>query len=156
MSPAIPDPIRPVFRAVVVAAVPEARSLDPAGWSALEEVVETALRDRPAPLRRRLGLFLGILQWLPILRYGRRFTSLGPGRRRRLLSLLERAPLLLVRRGIWGLRTLALMGYYGRPDAAREIGYDARLRGRREKGPVRGRGAGALLEETPDGPGEAT
>lgn len=153
MTPAFPDPIRPVFRSVVAAVVPEARGLEPQGWRALEEVVESALRERPPGLRRRIRLLLRLLEWLPVLRFGRRFTSLDAGRRRRLLSVLESAPLLPVRRGVWGLRTLAFMGYYGRPEAAGAIGYDARLRGRREKGPVRGRGAGSLLPETP---GETT
>jgi hypothetical protein len=38
---------------------------------------------------------------------------------------LETARLVLVRRGFWGLRTLILMGYYGRPAAAAAIGYRA-------------------------------
>src|SRR2546422_3095313 len=46
-----------------------------------------------------------------------------------LFRSIERAPLLLMRRGLWGLRTLAFMGYYGRPAAAREIGYRADPRG---------------------------
>jgi hypothetical protein len=44
-----------------------------------------------------------------------------------LLGLQE--PALLLRRGSWGLRTLVLMGYYGRPDAKQEIGYRADPRG---------------------------
>ena len=42
---------------------------------------------------------------------------------------MQDAPLLLLRRGFWGLRTLIFMGYYGR-DAARDaIGYRADPRG---------------------------
>jgi hypothetical protein len=37
--------------------------------------------------------------------------------------------MLLLRRGIWGLRTLAFMAYYERPEAAAEIGYRATARG---------------------------
>ena len=46
-----------------------------------------------------------------------------------MLETLQDAPVLLLRRGIWGLRTLAFMGYYTRPDAQRAIGYRADPRG---------------------------
>jgi len=35
----------------------------------------------------------------------------------------------IIRVGFWGLRTLALLGYYARPEAAQEIGYTADPRG---------------------------
>ena len=38
---------------------------------------------------------------------------------------VERSRVLLLRRGFWGLRTLVMLGYYGRPEAARAIGYRA-------------------------------
>src|SRR5207244_1401337 len=52
-----------------------------------------------------------------------------PARRARFLDSLQTSRLLLARRGIWGLRTLVLMGYYGRPRAAAAIGYRADPRG---------------------------
>jgi hypothetical protein len=33
------------------------------------------------------------------------------------------APLAPLRHGFWGVKTLIFMGYYGRPEAAAEIGY---------------------------------
>ena len=121
--------IRPILRAVTVTVVPEAIELDPAEWSALEQIVATALAARPPAMRRQLSLFVRLLEWLPVLRYGRRFTGLGPERRRRFLESLQDAPLLLIRRGMWGVRTLLLMGYYARPAAAGDIGYRADPRG---------------------------
>jgi hypothetical protein len=49
--------------------------------------------------------------------------------RQRMLAALEDSRSPLLRRGFWGLRTLILMGYYGRPGAAAEIGYAADPRG---------------------------
>ena len=118
-----------LFAAVVTTVVPEAARLDAAGWTNLERIVEQALADRPASLRRGLKLFLRLIDWIAVARYARRFSALDAARRSRLLASMERAPLLLVRRGLWGLRTLAFMGYYGRPAAAREIGYRADPRG---------------------------
>jgi hypothetical protein len=121
--------IRPVLRAIGATVVPEADRLDEAEWTALERIVADALAARPAGLRRQLLLFVRLVEWLPLLRYGRRFTQLDAARRTHFLENLQDAPLLLLRRGCWGLRTLLLMGYYGRPEAARAIGYAADPRG---------------------------
>lgn len=118
-----------VFRAVAATVVPEAAELDATGWLDLERIVAGALAGRPVAVRRQLALFLQIVQWLPVLRYGRPFTGLPAARRARVLAALERAPLLVLRRGLWGLRTLVFMGYYGRPAAAAAIGYRADARG---------------------------
>lgn len=120
---------RPVFRAVAVTVVPEAATLDAAAWRDLEAIVEQAIAQRPPALQRQLGALLRAVELLPLARYGRRFTALDPLRRTRVLHALERAPILLLRRGFWGLRTLVLMGYYARPAAAAAIGYRADPRG---------------------------
>ena len=121
--------IRPVLRVIGVTVVPEAAQLDEQEWVALEEIVRGALVSRPRTLQRQFVLLVRGIQWLAVLRYGRRFTALDPRRREQFLNQLQNAPLLIVRRGIWGLRTLLLMGYYGRPAAARAIGYRADPRG---------------------------
>lgn len=119
----------PVFRAIVSTVIPEARGLDESGWSRVEALVDAALHDRPAALRRRVRLFLQLIEWLPVLRYGRRFTSLAPAQRVRFLSFLQDHPVQRVRVGFWGVRTLALLGYYAQPEAASRIGYAPDPRG---------------------------
>jgi hypothetical protein len=103
--------------------------LNDKGWTDLEGLIDVALRDRPQVLQRRLRLFFHLVQWLPVFRYGQRFTSLNPAQRTRFLSYLADHPIQLVRVGFWGLRTLALLGYYGRPEVAEAIGYAADPRG---------------------------
>ncbi len=119
----------PVFRAVATCVVPEAARLEAAQWDEVEAIVARAIAARPRAVRRQLALFLELLEWLPLLRYGRRLSRLDPARRARVLDVLQRAPMLLLRRGFWGVRTLILMGYYGRPAAAAAIGYRADPRG---------------------------
>lgn len=99
------------------------------GYGRLVEIVEDALADRPPGVRRQLLLFVRVLEWLPVLRYGRRLQSLDRNRRADLLRRLQESRLLAIRRGVWGLRTLVFMGYYGRREARREIGYRARPEG---------------------------
>lgn len=122
-------PVRPAFRAIAATVVPEADRLDEPAWVELEAIVSDALTSRPAKLQRQLLLFIRIVEWLPLARFGRRFTRLAPLRRVRVLRGLQDAPVLLLRRGCWGLRTLILMGFYGRQEAQRDIGYRADARG---------------------------
>jgi len=119
----------PVFRAVATCVVPEAGRLESAQWDEMEAIVARAIAARPRAVQRQLALFLMVLEWLPLLRYARRLSRLDTARRTKFLDRLQRSPLLLLRRGFWGVRTLILMGYYGRPAAAAEIGYRADARG---------------------------
>lgn len=122
-------PVRPAFRALASTIVPEAAGLREDEWAEVERIVEDALSRRPARMRQQLVLFIRVLSFLPLLRWGRTFRGLDQARRARLLHAVERAPILLVRRGMWGLRTMVFMGYYARPKAAAEIGYRADPRG---------------------------
>jgi hypothetical protein len=103
--------------------VPDAADLDDQGWAEVESLVEESLRSRSGALRRRFRLLLRALQIVSLFRYGYTFTSLDASRRQRLFSHLQNHPIRLVRVGFWGLKTLALLGYYGRPATARMIGY---------------------------------
>jgi len=109
--------------------VPEAVRLDEQGWLELEGIIGTALESRPAGIRRQLTLFIRALDFLPIFRYGRTFQGLDPTLRNTFLLGIQDAPLLLFRRGFWGLRTLIFMGYYGRAEGRAETGYRADPRG---------------------------
>lgn len=139
-----------VFRAVTATVVPDAPTLPADGWRRLLDTVEGALSRRPPDLRRQIRLFLWLVQWLPFVRWLRPFTSLDPERRVRWLSALQDAPLLLVRRGFWGVRTLAYMGYYNLPEVRREIGYRAHPRGWDAERVRRGEDAPETLEPPVD------
>ena len=121
--------VRPAFRAAAAAFVPELAQASPATWERLEEIVGRALESRPRGLVRQLATFVRLVDGLARLRFGRPLARLDPARRTRLLRSLERAPLLAVRRGTWGLRTLVFMGYYTQPDVVAAIGYRAEPRG---------------------------
>lgn len=129
MSAPVLPPVHAAFRAIALTVVPEAGSLTAAKWLAAERIIEDALAQRPAGIRRQLQLLIRALDLLPLLRYGRRFTGLDPASRLAFLDAMQRFPILLVRRGVWGLRTLVFMGYYGRPEARAAIGYRADARG---------------------------
>ena len=129
MSQPVLAPVRGCFRAMATTFVPEARDLDEHGWADADAICERLLASKPPAVRRQVVLLIRLLDLLPLLRWGRRFTALDAERRLRFLEALQDAPLLLLRRGIWGLRTIAFMGYYGRAEAAAAVGYRADRRG---------------------------
>ena len=89
----------------------------------MEALVLDSLSRRPTGLQRKLRLFARAVEWLPILRFHSRFTALGPEERTAFLASLQEHRIDAIRVGFWGLRTLVYLGYYGRPDGARDIGY---------------------------------
>jgi hypothetical protein len=136
-----PSPItqhRATFRAFARTVVPEAAGLDESAWAELDATVEYALSRRPPAVARQLGSFLLLLDRAPVLRWGRRFRFLNETERARVVDALQRAPFRLLRRGVWGLRTLVLMGYYTRAAAMAGMGYRASASGwGRDAGPAR-------------------
>ena len=113
------------FRAVLNAVVPEATTLGEGEWGEAQTIVARAVAARPAAVGRQIGLFMHTLDAASLVRYGRTLTALSTDDARRLLESLSKSKLLLLRRGVWGVRTLAFMGYYARAEAARAIGYRA-------------------------------
>jgi hypothetical protein len=130
-------PIRDSFRAITRAVAPASSGLDEAGWRRAEEIADDALRDRSARVRRQLVLFVKALEVLSRLRHGRSLGELEPDRLHSLLSAFERSRLLLARRGFWGIRTLAFMGYYGQAEVRADLGYRADRRGWEMRGGAR-------------------
>ncbi len=86
-------------------------------------IVQDAIAKRPPALRRQVGLFLALLRWLPVWRYGARFERLAFEQQIAVLTWFQSAPISLLRKGLWGVKALAFMGYYGRPEIGPELGY---------------------------------
>jgi hypothetical protein len=108
-------------------------------------------------VRSQLVTFLRLIEYLPIARLAGRFSRLGAERRHRVLRRLERSPVLLIRRGVWGLRTLVMLGYYTQPDVQAEIGYRAHPDGwaaRRRLAPLDQRTTPPITLEVPRLPDE--
>ena len=108
-----------------MAVVPEAATLTENEWLAVAAIIADAVAERPPAVRRQLGLFVRALDLVSFVRRGRRFGALRQSERTELLEWLGASPLLALRRGVWGVRTLAFMGYYARAEVANDIGYRA-------------------------------
>ena len=125
MPPVMPPPLRDALRPLAVTFVPEIAGATAAEWSELERRVTQALAARPPALRRQLGLFVRVLEAASRIRYRTRLAALDPRRRTVLLEAFAGSPLLLFRRGIWGLRTLIMLGWYTQPSVVSALGYHA-------------------------------
>lgn len=149
--PSTLEPVRPLFRGITRAAVPASEAFDDQTWSRAEEIVDAALAERPVDVRRQVVLFIRIVDGLARVRYGRGLGSLPTPRTRALMGWLERAPVPLLRRGLWGVRTLAFMGCYGQEEVRKALGYRAEAAG----WSTRGSDAGAWPDREGAGPPEA-
>lgn len=107
--------------------VPEVADLDDRGLAHFGAIVDRALGDRPEEVRKKFATFLGVLRWAPLLRYGAPFDRLSGGRQDAVLRWFEDAPIGLLRQGLWGLKSMVFMGYYGRSEVWEEIGYAPRF-----------------------------
>jgi hypothetical protein len=103
--------------------VPETTELDAAGLSRFFGIIDEALFNRPAPVRRQFATFLGLLRWAPVARYGSPLEKLRAERQDAVLRWFEDCPVGLFRKGFWGLKAMVFMGYYGQPETNELVGY---------------------------------
>lgn len=129
MAPILTGSLRPAFRALATAFVPETAAASDAEWVALEATFEHAVAARPPALRRQLTFFMRLLDLAARLRFGARLAALDPVRRAALLESFADSRLLLFRRGVWGLRTLVMLGWYTQADVVATLGYRAAAAG---------------------------
>lgn len=126
---------RPEGRALIAAAadvlVPPSRDLPEHGWDGFFAVIHEALAGQGPVLRAQVALFLLVLRWLPVLRYGATFERLADADKAAFLHWLESHPVRLIRTGFWGLKTLVYMGYYGRREVWPRLHYAPSLEGNR-------------------------
>lgn len=109
--------------------VPEMAEMDQAGRERFLEIVEATLMTRSPSIRRQFGVFLNILNLSPIPTRFRSLMRLSPEARDLMLRKFQYSSSKLLRIGLWGLKTLIFMGYYGQEAVKRKIGFTPSLQG---------------------------
>jgi hypothetical protein len=94
--------------------VPETAGAPAAVIDALISAVDSQLRPRPRLQQLEFKLLMLGLGWMTLLPCRWQVW---------LLHLLENFPLRLVRVGLWGLKTLIYLGYYGQEPIQQQIHY---------------------------------
>src|SRR5262249_38425099 len=114
------------FESLQRALVPRSARFTPSERAASRELVDQFLARQPEKTRRKLALFLVVIDVLSLLRGLRPFRRLPAPRQARLLAWLFDSPVGLLRKGFWGLNTLARLGVYGQTAIYPEIAYRVR------------------------------
>ena len=115
----------PAFRAFAQSFIPETAGASEPEWRNLEAAVQSALDARPSAVRRQILLFVRLVDIAARARHRHGFGALDAARSTRLLQGLARSRILLLRRGVWGLRTLVMLGWYTDPAVIAALGYRA-------------------------------
>ena len=111
------------LRVLAVRIVPETAELDSAGQGRFFHIIDEALQDRGEKVRRQFGVFLGVVRWASLFRYGGPLEKLSAERQDAVLHWFEDCPVGLLRKGFWGLKAMVFMGYYGQPETNELVGY---------------------------------
>ncbi len=119
----------PAFRAFAQCFIPETSRATAPEWRALEDVVRRALEARPPRVRRQVVLFVRLIDLAARARYRHGFAALDHARATALLEGFAASRLLLLRRGVWGLRTLVMLGWYTDHSVCEVLGYRASAAG---------------------------
>ena len=127
---ALSDTHEAIFMVVAESVTPEVAWLDEEGRARMTAIVDTALMDRDAAMRKQFGFFLSVIRAAPVLRYGRTFDTLDAKRKTAVLRWFESCSIARLRQGFWGLKALVFMGYYGQPEIWPELGYAPDFDGR--------------------------
>jgi hypothetical protein len=90
------------------------------------QLVTRFLREKPSGVRFKLVLFLIYIDALSMLRGAKSFPELEEEKQRRILKGLFDSKVPLIRKGFWGLNTLARLGVYGQPSVYPSLNYRLR------------------------------
>ena len=120
---ALTGPERAFLLAIAPRIVPASAQMTPAARDAMVALIDETMASRTPAVRRQFRLFLRVLRWLPFLRHLRPLDRLDGARQDAALRWFQDHPWQIIRGGFWGVRTLVLLGCYGRPDNGPVISY---------------------------------
>jgi len=103
--------------------VPEVEDAEAEVRDCLVAIVDHALALQAPSQRLLFKLLLFVLQWITVPFTLHRLERLPPTWQDAVFRFFEGAPLTIIRAGIWGVKTLVFMGYYGQEVIERRIQY---------------------------------
>ncbi len=128
-APKVLRPLAAHLGPMLATFVPAASSLSPEALDRLLARVDARLAAEDPGLGWRLRLFVRVMHFFPLVGYGRTFRGLPPARRLEFFGRVEQSRIALFRVGLWGLRTLLFLGWYGDPEVQAGLGYRPDARG---------------------------
>ncbi len=114
---------RPLIEAVIGALVPRYQRFSDNQKKEAVKLIDRILASKPKSVISKIKLFLILIEMVSVVRGGRCFKNLSPEKQKKVLNFFFDSPLPLLRKGFWGINTLAKLGVYGQPSVYDEIGY---------------------------------
>lgn len=115
------------FLALQARLVPLSTSLPSTQRDAGLALVNDLVGRMPEKNRRKLGVFLLLIDFMGYALMLRPFARLPYGVQTKLLQFLFDGPVGLLRKGFWGVNSLAKLSVYGQPELYDQIGYRPRV-----------------------------
>ncbi len=114
------------FEALQHRLVPRSQRFDAQQQQRSIELANTLTGNMPAAKRRKLGVFLILIDVVSFFVGFRPFRKLSGAKQLTVLGWLFDSPVGLLRKGFWGLNSIAKLSVYGQPSLYDEIGYRLR------------------------------
>ena len=114
------------FEALQRALVPRSTKFTDAERAESRRLINDLVGRMPAGNRKKIGLFLFIIDLISFFFGFAPFRKLNVGTQQRVLNFFFDSPIGLFRKGFWGVNTLCKLGVYGNPGMYAEIGYQLR------------------------------
>ena len=114
------------FTAIQHCLVPRSKTFSPSELENSNAIINRLLVDQDNDAKRKLSLFLWVIDLISFCRYGATFRKLNSKQQTSISHSLFDSPISLLRKGFWGLNTLSRLGVYGQKGLHDEIGYQMR------------------------------
>ncbi len=114
------------FEALQHCLVPRSKTFSAQEAQRSRDTVNQLLAQQSASAQGKLALFLVLFDLVACLRYARSFKRLSDQQKSRVLNFFFDSPIGLLRKGFWGLNTLARLGVYSQTELHQELGYQLR------------------------------
>jgi hypothetical protein len=92
-------------------------------------ILRNFLGSKKLAIRAGARAFVALLALAAWIRHGRRLRALSDARREALLRSFMDSPIPILRKGFWGISTLAKLACYGQPSTYATLGYRPRAIG---------------------------
>lgn len=88
--------------------------------------VNLLMSDQSEAARRKLSIFMGLIDLVCYLLHFKSFCQLSFEQQNQILNKFFNSPIGIIRKGFWGLNTIARLATYGQKELHDEIGYRLR------------------------------
>ena len=124
MNPFLSGSREKKFIAIQQCLVPLAKEFNEEQLKQSSETINSLLQNKPVAIRFKIGLFINIINFLSLVLKFKPFSTLDESSKTEILNKFFDSPIGLMRKGFWGINTLAKIGVYTQHSVYPIIGYE--------------------------------